>query len=173
MRRAASQCLWLLALLGGLGAVLFLRKSEGDRIREDLESIASALQIEGRPPKPTWVPALQSCLAKRVADPVTLSVATLGESSYSAAALLDGVLAYTSGFAALGIRLSDIGVFVDASGRRATAKGNAHLEILEPTTERRGEPRKFSATLEKREHGWVVVHGRVEEPRIDQPEARP
>jgi hypothetical protein len=173
MSRTVGKWLWLVAVLGGLGALAFLRKSEPDRIRGDLESIATALAFEGNPQKPTWIATLQSCLAEHVADPVTLSVAPVGESSYSASSLLEGILAYASNLAALGVTLSDVGVFVEASGRRATANGNARLDILEPSAERRGEPRKFAVTLERRDHGWVIVHARVELPRIDQPEARP
>jgi hypothetical protein len=170
MRRIPRHWPWLVAILVGISAVLWLRKSESDRIRDELESIAEALRFEGRALEPV---VLRKCLAKHVADPVTVSVAPLGESSFSTDLLVKGIIEYTSNLNALGITLSNIGVTTNANEHRATAKGEAHLDILEPTAERHGEPRKFAATLEQKPDGWVIVHAQIEAPRIDQPEARP
>ncbi len=173
MRRVARHFLWWAVILGGLGGMLFLRKSESDHIRDDLEAIADAVRFTSRPPSRAWVAALRTCLAEHLADPVSLDIAPIGEVSLSTDPLLDNILAFASNHAGLGVSLGNIGIKIDTNGRRATAKGEAHLDVLELSGERRGEPRKFAATLVKNTDAWVLVHVQITEPRIDQPEARP
>jgi hypothetical protein len=173
MRRVARQWLLWAAILGGIGGMLFLRKSESDVIRDNLQAMADAVRFTGRPPSRAWVAALRTCLAEHVADPVTINVAPIGEVSLSTEPLLDNILSFASLHAGLAVSLDNIGVKLDADGRRAAAKGEAHLDVLELSSERRGEPRKFTATFKKGTDGWVLVHLQITEPRIDQPEARP
>jgi hypothetical protein len=173
MRRVARKWLWWCVILGGLGVVLLLRKSESDQIEDDLQAIADAVCFTGRSPTPARVAAMRASLAEHVADPVTINVAPSGDISLAADSLLEGILDFSSGHAGLGLTLRNTGVKVDPGGHRATAKGEALLEIVEPSGERRGEPRRFTATFERNARDWVLVHAQIAEPRIDQPEARP
>lgn len=173
MSRSSKLWVWLTVIFGTVGVVLFLRNSEAERVEGNLRALAAALSFESKPLKPAWVATLRSSMAEHVANPVTVSVAPIGDRKLSADELTTGTLEYTSNFAAVTIRLRNIGVTIDPAGTLATAKGEAHLDILEPSNERRSEPRKFSATLHKNTDGWKVVHAQIEEPRIDEPEARP
>jgi hypothetical protein len=173
MHRAVKQWLGVGLFVGGAAGVLFLRRSPADLIREDLESAAGALQFDGHPLGPSWVAALKANLARHLSDPVTIDLGSLGESNYSAEQLFEGIHEYASNLNALHLTLHHIGVKLDSESQRATAKGDAYLNVVTTDAQRRGEPRKFAATLEKRAQGWVVLHLRISAPKIDQPEARP
>ncbi|HEY5954983.1 MAG TPA: hypothetical protein VIV60_00470 [Polyangiaceae bacterium] len=112
-------------------------------------------------------------VAKGVRDPVTIDVAPGGESRFSIDELVNNYLIYSEEMRSLHITLNNIGIVFDPGQRRATAKGEALLERVLVSGERKGEPRKFAVALEKSAEQWRVVHVRISEPRIDQPEARP
>jgi len=173
MRRVSK--FWLLSavVLAGLGLWHYLRQSATDPIRRNLEAIARALEFEGSPPGPAWERALRSRVAQHLSNPITIYIDSLGESTYDSDSVIEYTKVFASRYDALKITLSNVGVNVDSNGMRASAKGEVYLDLLDRSKERRGEPRRFTATLERTEQGWVVVHARVSEPRIDQPEARP
>lgn len=173
MRRAVLVWVSLNASLIGLGLALFLRKSESDRIREGLDSIVSSLRLQSGPPQPSWVATLRNHSTIWVSDPVLLRMEPQGESRVSLDALFGRYFELARGYRSIDIRISNIGVKIDAHALRATAKGEAYVDLLTVSNERRGEPRKFACTLEKSQEGWRIVHVEISEPRIDQPEARP
>lgn len=173
MPRSAKPWPWLVVICGGVGATLLLRKSDADRIRDDLRAIAIAANFDGGAPKPAWVAALRSSLAAHVADPITIEVAPFGEDTLARDPLLETIRAAASNHAGLRVSIANIGVKVDANEQRASAKGELLLDILEPSGERRNEPRRFAATFERRDRGWLIVHAQISEPRVDEPEPRP
>lgn len=153
--------------------MLFLRRSDADRIRGDVESVADALNYDGDGSDQNWRDGLTAALRQRVSSPVTIVLEPSGESTLDTDALVNAAVAYTRGLSEFTVELQDIRVKLDENGRRATAKGEAILDMVDATGSRRNEPRKFALTLERSAKEWVVVHAQVTEPRIDQPEARP
>jgi len=135
--------------------------------------LAGAVQFEGGSARPSWKVALEAVVRKKLSDPVTISLEPLGESSYSADQLLESIVQYTSSVDALNVSLHNIGIKIDATSQRASVKGEAYIDEMTTSAGRRGEPRKFAATLENRTQGWVIIHLQISAPRLDQPEARP
>jgi hypothetical protein len=173
MVRVSKSWLWMVSILGMLGVWYCLRPSEADQIRRDIESLAHAAEFDANPPHADWANALKSCVISHVAAPVTIDIESIGESSYNADSILDQLSQYASMRRALHVTLSHVGVTFDTNGKRATANGQVYLEVTNGAQEQRGEPRRFALTLERRARGWVIVHARISQPRIDQPEARP
>jgi len=162
-----------MAILGGIVVVLFLRKSDADRIRDTLHTMAEAVRFSGRQPTPAWLRGLRTSFVEYVADPVTISIAPFGDLRLSTDKLLESVVDATVRYDALGVTLNQIGVKVAAKGDRATANGEVLLETLDVAGARRSEPRKFVATFAKHPSGWKLIHLQTAEPHVDQPEARP
>jgi hypothetical protein len=167
---------WFVSLLvlavASLGIWIFMR-SDADRVRDELAATARVLEFDSQPPPPNWLDRLRQAASTRIADPLALDLAPFGESRVNTEALIESYLTYTRDLNSLHISLRNVGIVLDEQHGRATAKGDAQLERVLSTGEHEGEPRKFVATLEKASLHWRVVHLRVSEPRIDQPEARP
>jgi hypothetical protein len=173
MMRTRKAWLLMLVALGGAATWLSLRGSESDPIRRDLEALARSLQVTHQPLDLAWRERLAQALTNYVAFPVTIQLESRRESSYERDALVDAWKDFAERHSALKLTLSNVGVKIDDNGERASAKGEAYLELLIASAERRGEPRRFAMTLRKSARGWHVVHVQISEPRIDQPEARP
>lgn len=171
--RVVSPWLWFALLVAVVGAMLFLRRSDADRIRGDLESMADALNYDVNGSRQNWRDVLNTVLRQRVSSPVTILIEPSGESTVDTDSLVNAAVEYTRDLSAMTVELFDVRVKLDEDGRRATAKGEAILDIVDTTGTRRNEPRKFALTLERSAKEWVIVHAQIAEPRIDQPEARP
>lgn len=160
-------------LIAVIGAMLFLRRSDVDRIRGDLESMADALRFDANGSSRGWGNGLNTVFHQRVSSPVSIVLEPIGESTFDTDSLVNAALEYVRGFSSMTVNLQDLRVKLDAGGKRATAKGEAILDIVDLSGARRSEPRKFALTLERGAKEWVIVHAQIAEPRIDQPEARP
>lgn len=160
-----------LALAGALGFYLYPR--DATRVKRLLQELATATSFESGPPPAMALAQLQEVLKPRLGEPITLDVAELGEATWSHERLVQGFAQYAQGFSACTIRLHNVQVEFNASGTQAVAKGELSVQQIETSGIHRTEPRRFSTTLAKRDGDWFVLHAKVTESRIDQPEARP
>lgn len=173
MREFSSRWIILAFLLAlGLSLVLSLRRTEADRARSTIESVARALEFESRA-ELVSPRRLRAALEEFVQNPITVAVEPTGESTMDRDSLIKGFLGFSAELSALTISLQDVSLNVDAKKTRATAKGETLLTLVDVQGVRRTEPRRFTVTL-AREHGdWLVEQARISASRIDQPEARP
>jgi hypothetical protein len=173
VNRPHGPILWFSLI--GLGAAigLGLLPSEESKITRNLDGLADILSFENGPPKPQAAIRYHQVFPEHLTFPITLDIAELGESSHPLTELVDGYMAYSSGLISLKIRLGDVQVSLSENDDRATAKGDCYVTMQRTTGEKRTEPRRFVATFEKRKRQWFILHAKVTESRIDQPEARP
>jgi type III secretory pathway component EscV len=162
----------LVVLAVGLIVALSMRRTETDRARNVLEELAEAVGFESGKGHETLA-RLSSAIQSHVAEPITVELEPTAESSVDRASLMESMMALREQLSGLTVTLKDVSVKLDRDEKRATAKGEALLTLLDAQGARRVEPHRFSVGLERGESGWVMVQARIAAPRVDQPEARP
>lgn len=174
MRELASRRTFLVVIVAvALGAGLVFRRSESDRIRNQLQDLVDSLGFEDRTAKAKAPERLRAAAAASIGREVIVALEPHGESSLQRDSLIESFVAWSTQWSALNVRVEHLSVNLDSPALHAMAKGEAQLVRVDASGVRWTEPRKFAITMDRVGKDWLVRQIRVSQPRIDQPEARP
>jgi hypothetical protein len=167
---STRRILWFFLI--GLSAAVFwyfIPRTEATITRQ-LEEISEEFSFtdEQRP-----IDQIQRLIEKHFASTMTLELGDQGETTYVRSEVVKGYVRYCSRISQLKLDLAHLEVKLSRDRERVTVKGALLVNLRLSKNEQRTEPRRFVLTLEQHDEHWFIVHAKVTEPRIDQPEARP
>jgi hypothetical protein len=156
----------------GLSAAIFshfIPRTEATITRQ-LEEISEEFSFNG---EQRSTDQIQRLIEKHFASTITLELGDQGETTYVRSEVVKGYVRYCSRISQLKLDLAHLVVKPSLDRERVTVKGALLVNFRLSKNEQRTEPRRFVVTLEQHDEHWFIVHAKVTEPRIDQPEARP